>query len=58
MGNERNLLIYAIYAIKFWVGWGPNRIKGGLCRGKCQRDKWVLQIFLARLQLDDADVVV
>ena len=22
----------------FWVGWGPNRIKGGLRRGKCQRD--------------------
>ena len=20
----------------FWVGWGPNRIKGGLRRGKCQ----------------------
>ena len=43
----------------FWVGWGPNRIKGGLRRGKCQRDiKQALQIFLGRLQLDDADVVV
>ena len=43
----------------FWVGWGPNRIKGGLPRGKCQRDiKQALQIFLGRLQLDDADVVV
>ena len=44
----------------FWVGWGPNRIKGGLRRGKCQRDKHAqaLQIFLGRLQLDDADVVV
>ena len=43
---------------RFWVGWGPNRIKGGLRRGKCQRDKQALQIFLGRLQLDDADVVV
>ena len=42
----------------FWVGWGPNRIKGGLRCGKCQRDKQALQIFLGRLQLDDADVVV
>ena len=43
----------------FWVGWGPNRIKGGLRRGKCQRDiKQALQIFIGRLQLDDADVVV
>ena len=42
----------------FWVGWGPNQIKGGLRRGKCQRDKQALQIFLGRLQLDDADVVV
>ena len=43
----------------FWVGWGPNRIKGGLRRGKCQRDiKQALQIFLGRLQLDDADGVV
>ena len=43
----------------FWVGWGPNRIKGGLRRGKCQRDiKQALQRFLGRLQLDDADVVV
>ena len=41
-----------------WVGWGSNRIKGGRRRGKCQRDKQVLQIFLGRLQLDDADVVV
>ena len=39
-------------------GWAADRIKGGLCRGKCQRDKQALQIFLARLQLDDADVVV
>ena len=39
----------------FWVGWGPNQIKGGLRRGKCQRDKQALQIFLGRLQLDDAD---
>ena len=43
---------------QFWVGWGPNRIKGGLRRGKCQRDKQALRIFLGRLQLDDADVVV
>ena len=42
----------------FWVGWGPNRIKGGLHRGKCQRDKQALKIFLGQLQLDDADVVV
>ena len=42
----------------FWVGWWPNQIKGGLLRGKCQRDKQALQIFLGRLQLDDADVVV
>ena len=42
----------------FWVGWGPNQMKGGLRRGKCQRDKQALQIFLGRLQLDDADVVV
>ena len=43
----------------FWVGWGPNQIKGGLRLGKCQRDKQALQlIFLGRLQLDDADVVV
>ena len=42
----------------FWVSWGPNRTKGGLRRGKCQRDKQALQIFLGRLQLDDADVVV
>ena len=41
----------------FWVGWGPNRIKSGFRRGKCQRDKQALQIFLGRLQLDDADVV-
>ena len=41
----------------FGEGWGPNRIKGGLRRGKCQRDKQALQIFLGRLQLD-ADVVV
>ena len=40
------------------MGWGPNRIKGGLRSGKCQRDKQALQIFLGRLQLDDADVVV
>ena len=37
--------------------WGPNRIKGGLRRGKCQRDKQALQEFLGRLQLDNADVV-
>ena len=42
----------------FWVGWGPSQIKGVLRRGKCQRDKQALQIFLGRLQLDDADVVV
>ena len=42
----------------FWVGWKPNRIKGGLRRGKCQRDKQALQIFLGRLHLEDADVVV
>ena len=42
----------------FWVGWGPNRIKGGLRCGKCHRDKQALQTFLGRLQLDDADVVV
>ena len=42
----------------FWVGWGPNQIKGGLRRGKCQRDKQALQIYLGRLQLDDSDVVV
>ena len=42
----------------FWVGWGPNQIKGVLRRGKCQRDKQALQIFLGRLQLDDADAVV
>ena len=29
----------------FWVGWWPNQIKGGLLRGKCQRDKQALQIF-------------
>ena len=41
------------------MGWGPNGIKGGLRRGKCQRDiKQALQIFLGRLQLVDADVVV
>ena len=40
------------------MGWGPNRIKGGLRRGKCQRDEQALQIFLGQLQLDDADVVV
>ena len=40
----------------FWVGWGPNRIKGRLRRGKCQRDEQALQIFLGRLQLDNADV--
>ena len=40
------------------MGWGPNRIKGGFRRGKCQRDKQALQIFLGRLQLDDADAVV
>ena len=39
----------------FWVGWGSNRIKGGLHRGNCQRDKQALQIFLGRLQLDDRD---
>ena len=33
-------------------------MKGGLRRGKCQRDKQALQIFLGRLQLDDADVIV
>ena len=33
----------------FWVGWEPNQIKGGLRRGKCQRDKQALQIFLGRL---------
>ena len=42
----------------FWVGLWPNQIKGGLLRGKCQRDQQALQIFLGRLQLDDADVVV
>ena len=42
----------------FGVGWGPNRTKGGLRRGKGQRDKQTPQIFLGRLQLDDADVVV
>ena len=42
----------------FWVGWGPNRTKGGLRRDKRQRDNQALQIFLGRLQLDDADVVV
>ena len=42
----------------FGEGWGPNRIKGGHSRCKCQRDKQALQIFLGRLQLDDADVVV
>ena len=42
----------------FWVGWEPNRIKNGLRRGKCQRDKQALQIFLGRLQLDDAAVFV
>ena len=41
---------------RFRVGWGPNRLKGGLRRGKCQRDKQALQSFLGRLQLDDADV--
>ena len=40
------------------MGWGPNRIKDGLRRGKCQRDKQALQIFLGQLQLHDADVVV
>ena len=40
-----------------WAG-DPTKIKGGLRRGKCQRDKQALQIFLGRLQLDDADVVV
>ena len=35
-----------------------SAIKGGLRRGKCQYDKQALQIFLGRLQLDDADVVV
>ena len=39
-------------------GWAADRIKGGFRRGKCQRDKQALQIFLAQLQLDDADVVV
>ena len=39
----------------FWAGWGPNRIKGGLRHGKCQRDKQALQIFLGWLQLDDRD---
>ena len=29
-------------------GWAADRIKGGLRRGKCQRDKQALQIFLAR----------
>ena len=43
---------------QFWVGWGPNRTKSGLRRDKCQRDKQALRIFLGRLQLDDADVVV
>ena len=42
----------------FWVGWGPNQIKSGLHRCKCQRDKQALQLFLGQLQLDDADVVV
>ena len=40
----------------FRVGWRPNRIKGGLRRGMCQRDKQALQSFLGRLQLEDADV--
>ena len=35
-----------------------SAIKGGLRGGKCQYDKQALQIFLGRLQLDDADVVV
>ena len=39
------------------MGCGPNRIKGGLRRGKCHRDKQALQIFLGGLQLDDPDVV-
>ena len=39
-------------------GWAADRTKGGLRRGKCKRDKQALQIFLARLQLDDADDVV
>ena len=33
-------------------------IKGGLRRGKCQYDKQALLIFLGRLQLGDAEVVV
>ena len=51
-------LIFGHCCQHFWVGWGLNRIKGGLRRGKCQRDKQALQIFLGRLQLDDTDVVV
>ena len=30
----------------FWVGWGPNRMNGGLRRGKCQRDKQALQTLI------------
>ena len=33
-------------------------MKGGLRRGNFLRDKQAVQIFLSRLQLDDADVVV
>ena len=50
-------------AANIWAGdWTEEEvasvIKGGLRCGKCQRDKQALQIFLGRLQLDDADVVV
>ena len=41
----------------FLGGLGTQPIKGGLRRGKCQRDKQALQIFLGRLQLDDAGCV-
>ena len=46
------------------MGWGPNRrrgasaIKGRLRCGKCQSDKQAPLIFLGRLHLDDAGVVV
>ena len=42
----------------FGLGWRPNRIKGGLRRGKCQRNKQALQLLLGQLQRNDADVVV
>ena len=35
-----------------------SAIKNGVHRGNCQSDKQALQIFLGRLQLDDAGVVV